>query len=126
VIELSELLKALPIHAHRPDAEKFRNPNGVSMKLSNFLRFDPSYQGKGLPRGNRLEREVWDEAERPSASLLKLPPDVTPQAPLAEHEAASGDTEEVKCQQPRWDYDDQRRGAGDGRVAGRDGSGRDT
>jgi 5-methylcytosine-specific restriction protein A len=67
VIELSELLNALPIHAHRPNAEKFRNPNGVSMKLSNFLRFDPSYQGKGLLRGNRLEREVWDQfADNPT------------------------------------------------------------
>lgn len=33
VIELSALPNALPIHTTRPDAEKFRNPNGVALKL---------------------------------------------------------------------------------------------
>lgn len=37
VIELSELLNRLPIHENRPDAGKFRNANGVGLKLSNFL-----------------------------------------------------------------------------------------
>ena len=61
VIALSDLLNALPIHSNRPDAEHFRNPNGVYMKLCNFLRFDPNYQGSGLTRGNRLEKEIWDQ-----------------------------------------------------------------
>ena len=61
VLALSELLNALPIHAHRAEAVKFRNPNSVYMKMCNFLRFDPSYQGVGLARGNRLEKEVWDQ-----------------------------------------------------------------
>jgi 5-methylcytosine-specific restriction protein A len=30
------------------------------MKLSNFLRYDPSYKGKGLSAGSHLEQEVWD------------------------------------------------------------------
>jgi 5-methylcytosine-specific restriction protein A len=61
VIELSELLNRLPLHSGRPRASDFRNPNGVSMKLGNFLRIDPEYSGKGLARGNKLEQEVWDE-----------------------------------------------------------------
>ena len=36
VIELSELLNKLPIHGYRPNQEKFRNPNGVNLKLGNF------------------------------------------------------------------------------------------
>jgi 5-methylcytosine-specific restriction protein A len=72
LIALSELLNALPIHADRPDAEKFRNPNGVYMKMCNFLRFDPSYQGKGLERGNRLEREVWDTFADDRALLAQV------------------------------------------------------
>jgi len=59
VIGLSEVLNRLPIHTNRPDAARFRNPNGVYMKLCNFLRFDPSYKGTGLKRGNRLEEIVW-------------------------------------------------------------------
>lgn len=58
---LSAALNELPVHAVRPDGEHFRNPNGVYMKLCNFLRFDPGYEGTGLTRGNRLEEEVWEE-----------------------------------------------------------------
>lgn len=58
---LSAALNGLPVHAVRPDGERFRNPSGVSMKLCNFLRFDPGYEGSGLARGNRLEEEVWEE-----------------------------------------------------------------
>jgi hypothetical protein len=31
------------------------------MKLCNFLALDPSYHGKGLERGGRLEQQVWSE-----------------------------------------------------------------
>jgi len=66
VIALSDLLNKLPIHSLRPNEAKFRNPNGVYMKLCNFLVHDPSYTGKGLKAGNRLEKEVWDEyADKP-------------------------------------------------------------
>ena len=43
---------------HVPD--KFRNPNGVYMKLMNFRRFDPEYKGRGLQRGNKDEGIVWN------------------------------------------------------------------
>ena len=48
----------------------YRNPNGVWMKLNNFLRLDPEYtsDGKvGLPKGAETEKPVWAEfAEDPS------------------------------------------------------------
>ena len=44
-----------------PDPNRFRNPNGVSMKLSNFARLDPNYQGVGLSAGSYLEVEVWND-----------------------------------------------------------------
>ena len=37
VIRLSEILNALPIHSVKLHGQKFRNPNGVAMKMSNFL-----------------------------------------------------------------------------------------
>ena len=40
VIELSNLLKSLPIHSKKIRTENFRNPDGVSMKLGNFRRLD--------------------------------------------------------------------------------------
>jgi 5-methylcytosine-specific restriction protein A len=56
---LSTLLNRLPIHAGQPHDATFRNANGVGMKLSNFLKFDPTYTGKGLSAGSHLEEEVW-------------------------------------------------------------------
>jgi 5-methylcytosine-specific restriction enzyme A len=61
VITLSHILNALPIHPVRPDARRFRNPNGVYMKLCNFLRLDPSYKGTGLRGGGAEEEVVWQE-----------------------------------------------------------------
>lgn len=60
VLELSNILNQLPIHKSNELEEDFRNPNGVGMKLSNFLRFDPAYTGAGLKRGSHLEEEVWN------------------------------------------------------------------
>lgn len=47
IIALSDLLNSLPIHPQKAEFEKFRNPNGVYMKLCNFLRLDPDYSGAG-------------------------------------------------------------------------------
>lgn len=61
VIKLSELLNRLPIHTNRPDQEKFRNANGVNLKLGNFKYYDPEYLGVGLKGGSKLDKEVLNE-----------------------------------------------------------------
>jgi 5-methylcytosine-specific restriction enzyme A len=61
IVNTSADLNDLPIHSERPDAQRFRNPNGVYMKLCNFLRFDPAYSGVGLERGGKLEAQIWEE-----------------------------------------------------------------
>ena len=58
VIRLSQILNSLPIHFDGVQEANFRNPTGVAMKLSNYLRFDPSYKGKDLDRGNKMEEVV--------------------------------------------------------------------
>jgi hypothetical protein len=60
VIALSEMLDRLPIHAERPDAVRFRDPNGVALKLAHFAAIDPSIPGKGMQRGGRREKEIWE------------------------------------------------------------------
>lgn len=72
VVDLSNILNQLPIHGHRPDKAKFRNPNGVYMKLGNFLRLDPTYEGKGLQRGGKLEEQIWNEFHADPTQLGKL------------------------------------------------------
>jgi 5-methylcytosine-specific restriction enzyme A len=73
VINLSRLLNRLPIHSDNEIETNFRNPTGVAMKLGNFLRFDPSYTGKGLERGNKMEEEVWNlySSDIPALVLAK-------------------------------------------------------
>jgi 5-methylcytosine-specific restriction protein A len=61
IIELSDLLNKLPIHLNRPDKEKFRNPNGVTLKLCNFLALDPNYSGKGMVSYSKLDEDVFNQ-----------------------------------------------------------------
>lgn len=66
IVELSRVLNALPIHSNRGDNHTFRNENGVYLKLMNFRRFDPNQEGVGMTRGNKLEKEVWEQyADKP-------------------------------------------------------------
>ncbi len=61
IIELSEILNQLPIHSNRLDEEKFRNPNGVTLKLGNFLALDLNYAGKGMESQSKLDEAVFNE-----------------------------------------------------------------
>jgi 5-methylcytosine-specific restriction protein A len=66
VIQLSSTLNRLGKKLFKPEerSAKFRNANGVYMKLNNFKRFDPAYTSKGrvgLSAGNSGEEEVWNE-----------------------------------------------------------------
>jgi 5-methylcytosine-specific restriction protein A len=61
IIELSENLNRLDIYKDKPDAIKYRNPNGVAMKLNNFKSYDPNYPGVGLSRGGKLDGEIFEE-----------------------------------------------------------------
>jgi 5-methylcytosine-specific restriction protein A len=72
VIELSEILNKLPIHKDRKDNQKFRNPNGVGLKLSNFKAIDPDFVGKGMDRYSKLDKEVFYEFIEQRESLKKI------------------------------------------------------
>lgn len=61
VTELSARLQELGIHTQLPDPTRFRNPNGVALKLANFASLDPAHEGVGMRSIGRGDREVWDE-----------------------------------------------------------------
>lgn len=64
VIGLSEFLNRMGQALGFSERKKFRNANGVYMKMMNFLSCDPDYtkDGKvGLTRGNKDEEIVWNE-----------------------------------------------------------------
>ena len=60
ISELSDLLNHLTGQISGEKNDKFRNNNGVYMKLMNFRRFDPNSDGKGLERGGKQEEVVWN------------------------------------------------------------------
>ena len=69
IISLSETLNKLDIYKDKPDAVKYRNPNGVGLKLSNFLAIDPNYQGKGMSRYGKLDKEIFEEFQNNREAL---------------------------------------------------------
>jgi predicted HNH restriction endonuclease len=61
--ELSETLNRLGRYLGIATEDRFRNVNGVYMKLMNFRRFDPVFTDagkRGLSRGGQAEEEVWN------------------------------------------------------------------
>ncbi len=72
IIELSKLLNQLPIHRNSQTTEKFRNPNGVSLKLHNFSAIDPIYKGKGMKAFSKLDEEIFYEFVNDKIQLSKI------------------------------------------------------
>jgi 5-methylcytosine-specific restriction enzyme A len=65
VIEASEILNRLPIHSSRPDLERFRNPNGVALKMANFRAIDPSeLKGRGASRVSQVQAALGEGDRR--------------------------------------------------------------
>lgn len=60
-LELSEILNLLPIHPISARSPKFRNVDGVTMKVNNIKAIDPEYLGKGLSRGALMDEVVFRE-----------------------------------------------------------------
>lgn len=64
VADLSATLRLLGQRLGTAVEGKYRNTNGVYMKMMNFRRFDPTATGEGrvgLTRGNKEEEVVWNE-----------------------------------------------------------------
>jgi len=72
VIELSEILNCLPIHEERGIHQKFRNPNGIGMKMANFKAIDPDFAGKGMEKYSKLEEEVFYEFRNQKEQLKEI------------------------------------------------------
>ncbi|GHB11442.1 HNH endonuclease [Modicisalibacter luteus] len=60
IIELSQLLAAIPALDGEFRNENYRSPSGVAMKLANIAYIDPDRSG-GLRGGGSLDRQVFEE-----------------------------------------------------------------
>jgi 5-methylcytosine-specific restriction protein A len=79
LVELSSLLNKLAQAEGISGFERFRNPNGVYMKLMNFLRLDPDYTATGrvgLQRQAKADVAIWNDfagdPERLHATALAI------------------------------------------------------
>lgn len=97
ISELSDFLNRLQSKLGGDVPDKFRNVNGVYMKLMNFRRFDPDYEGTGLERGNKDEEVVWnlysDDLEKLREVSNSIRSIVTSDVPLPPKEVIGDDEE---------------------------------
>jgi 5-methylcytosine-specific restriction enzyme A len=70
--ELSDLLNRLRKRMEVEGNEKFRNVNGVYMKLMNLRRLDPNYAGAGLERGGKEEEVIWNRYSSKPEELRRV------------------------------------------------------
>jgi 5-methylcytosine-specific restriction protein A len=72
IAKLSTLLKKLGEKTEVARTPKFRNENGVYMKLMNFRRLDPDIIAKGnsgLSQGSLVEEKVWNKYSNDISTL---------------------------------------------------------
>lgn len=72
VVSLANKIRQVALALGLRGNENFRNADGVSMKLLNFRAHDPEHLTKGLQRGNKLEKVVWDEFSNRPNDLKKV------------------------------------------------------
>ena len=94
VVELSNLLRELPLHTEVTRTIRYRSPGSVHLKLQNFLAIDPEYPGRGLPHGGRAERHIWEEFSSDRSALSELARAISQQASAPEN--VSGYVDEVE------------------------------
>ena len=63
ISELSDTLRKTQIILNKDINPKYRNINGVYMKLMNFHHINPNYSGKGLESVSQLDREIFENYE---------------------------------------------------------------
>ncbi len=82
VIKASKEIRDLPINKKNSEKNsKFRNPNGVALKMANFLFLDPNYSGKGMKGCSNLDKKIFNEIfmiENNQSNPIKYNKDVFP------------------------------------------------
>jgi len=71
IITLSAFLKKLSAYPNPPELDRYRNPNSVAKKLSNFIRLDKQQKHKGLSHGGKQEEEIWNEFQNKKSLLIE-------------------------------------------------------
>lgn len=102
IVELSRTLNLLGerLHRDRVTNEDFRNPNGVFMKMGNFLHLDPNNRGVGLSSVSTMEKQVWDEYASKASELHALADSIRVGLNDNQDVLLNTDAEEEECDFP--------------------------
>ncbi|MFD6416897.1 HNH endonuclease [Streptomyces sp. NPDC060194] len=71
VTELSELLRALPLHRHAATDPRFRSPNSVSRKTTDIATIHPDYPRAATKGGRGTRQIVADFLAQPAVLLAE-------------------------------------------------------
>ncbi len=111
---LSELLRQMSLSENIDISSTYRNINGVSMKLSNFRRFDPKYQAEGkvgLSQGSIAEKDVWNEFYNNRDKLSLTAKEIKSKVNILLSNNKANDSEDVPywvfvCNPKKWAIDE--------------------
>lgn len=81
VIELSRILRSIPIHKDARKNERFRNPAGVAFKLQNLRQVAT---GRGLGNVSATDKAVWDDYGKKQHIVHALAVQIREQGDIAE------------------------------------------
>ncbi len=87
IVQLSAELNQIRRLAVAPDESRFRNPNGVALKLANFAALDPAYEGRGMRRVGQLDAEVWRRFAGDEDALAAAVARVRSESPMSDSPA---------------------------------------
>jgi len=103
---LSDVLRSRADLDSMPSSMKYRNRNGVKMKLANLARLDPAYEGIGLKAGGKLEQEIWFEfagdRERLSEVASKLRDGINHDSTIVENDRTVSRAEVEQIRTPEY------------------------
>ena len=72
ILALSKTLRKIQTILIKNIDSKYRNVNGVHMKLMNFHHINPEYSGKGLYSVSQLDRKIFEEFINKKEELSKI------------------------------------------------------
>jgi hypothetical protein len=93
VIQASNEIRGLLINRENSKDPKFRNPNGIALKMANFLFLDPNYIGKGMKGCSALDKKVFND-------YFNLTPQLEPVADIQKKT-----TDNMNLQTPNYPFD---------------------
>jgi 5-methylcytosine-specific restriction enzyme A len=120
VVELSALLRRLPVHSGRVMAANFRNPESVAFKIQNLASLDPSHPGAGFDRRGKVTEAVWNELGAQPDKVAALAAAIRAAANAPEDVASpEPDEDDVEAQEGKLLYRLHRRRERSGRLIDR-------